>query len=99
MIETYGRPTGVWTCPDRAVPTRRFTWRRSLTAIMDVFLVYDGRVSITLYIAPAETIGASLQRARCAPVQDRDDAAAFPQTTGDALEAHRTATEPVAGMR
>src|SRR5262249_36055318 len=61
MHETYGTPTGIWDCPDtEGVPTRRFTWRHSLTTVMDVFLVYHGRVSLTLYVAPSEVIAHSL---------------------------------------
>lgn len=73
MNETYGRPTGYWDCPDTGgVPTRRFTWRKSTLTVMDVFLIYRGRVSLTLYIAPTESIGASLQRSRCRPVTEGD---------------------------
>ncbi|MFK7991661.1 MAG: hypothetical protein AB8I08_36930 [Sandaracinaceae bacterium] len=80
MNEQYGTPTGVWDCPDTGgVPTRRFTWRHGRTTIADIFLVYDGRVSVTLYIAPTGVIGASLQRARCQPVP-REQLNAFPVT-------------------
>lgn len=73
MNETYGRPTGYWDCPDTGgVPTRRFTWRKSTLTVMDVFLFYRGRVSLTLYLAPSETIGASLQRSQCRPVPAAD---------------------------
>ena len=73
MNETYGRPTGYWDCPDTGgVPTRRFTWRKSTLTVMDVFLIFRGRVSLTLYIAPSETIGASLQRSHCRPVSQAD---------------------------
>lgn len=73
MSETYGRPTGYWDCPDTGgVPTRRFTWRKSTITVMDVFLVFRGRVSLTLYIAPTESIGASLQRSHCRPVPAAD---------------------------
>jgi hypothetical protein len=69
MNETYGRPTGYWDCPDTGgVPTRRFTWRKSTLTVMDVFLIYRGRVSLTLYLAPTESIGRSLQRSQCRPV-------------------------------
>ena len=73
MNETYGRPTGYYDCPDTGgVPTRRFTWRKSTLTVMDVFLIYRGRVSLTLYIAPTESIGASLQRSVCRPVSEAD---------------------------
>ena len=64
MLETYGRPTGAYNCPDTGgVPTRRFTWRRAQTALADIFLVYGDRVSVTLDIAPAGGRGASLSSA------------------------------------
>jgi len=88
MNETYGSPTGVWDCPDaEGVPTRRFTWRKSLTTIADVFLIYRGRVSVTLYVAPSEVIGASLQRSRCVPVP-RERLANFPVATDAQIGAH-----------
>lgn len=68
MNERYGTPSGIWDCPDtQGLPTRRFTWRQSQTAIADVFLIYGDRVSLTLYIATPETIENSLRLARCAP--------------------------------
>lgn len=87
MNEQYGRPTGIWDCPDTGgVPTRRFTWRHSETTIMDVFLIYRGRVSVTLYIAPSSTIGASLQRAHCRPAAP-DQIATFPITSEEQMTA------------
>lgn len=81
MNDTYGSPTGVWDCPDtEGVPTRRFTWRRSLSTVMDVFLVFRGRVSLTLYIAPNEFIGASLARSHCHPTPPAEFGA-FPVAT------------------
>lgn len=69
MNERYGRPTGVWDCPDtEGLPTRRFTWRHAHAAIADVFLVYGGRVSLTLYVATPEAIARSLRLGHCAPV-------------------------------
>lgn len=86
MNEQYGTPTGVWDCPDTGgVPTRRFTWRHGRTTIADIFLVYEGRVSVTLYIAPTGVIGASLQRARCRPVS-REQLNAFPVTEAAQLQ-------------
>jgi len=83
MLETYGRPTGAYNCPDTGgVPTRRFTWRRAHTALADIFLVYGERVSVTLDIAPAETIGASLRRSSCQPIT-REQLGEFPAATVD----------------
>jgi len=88
MNETYGSPTGVWDCPDaEGVPTRRFTWRRSLVTVADVFLIFRGRISVTFYLAPSEVIGASLQRARCTPVP-RDRIGEFPIATDEQMAAH-----------
>ncbi len=88
MNETYGSPTGVWDCPDaEGVPTRRFTWRRSLVTVADVFLIFRGRISVTLYVAPSEVIGASLVRARCTPVA-RDHIGEFPIATDEQMSAH-----------
>ncbi len=86
MIEAYGRPGGAWDCPDTGgVPTRRFTWRRARTTLADIFLVYGDRISVTLYIAPTEVIGASLVRARCQPVQSYEQLLEFPTTSLDAI--------------
>lgn len=70
MSEQYGRPTGVWDCPrtNELPPTRRFTWRRAFAAVQDVILIYQGRVSITFYLAPGDEIERSLRRARCVPI-------------------------------
>lgn len=87
MNERYGTPTGIYDCPDtQGLPTRRFTWRRSQTAIADVFLVYGGRASLTLYIATPETIGASLARSRCGPVP-RERLDQFPVATPEQVQA------------
>lgn len=87
MVETYGRPTGVWDCPDTGgVPTRRFTWRRAETAIADILLIYGNRISQTLYIAPAGVIGASLRRAACRPVESREQLENFPITTVEQIQ-------------
>jgi hypothetical protein len=84
MIEEYGSPTGAWDCPDTGgVPTRRFTWRRAQTTLADIFLIYGDRISVTLYIAPTEVIGASLVRSRCQPVQSTEQLLNFPTTTLD----------------
>lgn len=86
MNERYGTPTGIWDCPTTGgVPTRRFTWRRSQTTISDVFLIYGGRVSLTLYIATSDQIGRSLQMARCTPVP-RDRIAEFPGATPEQMQ-------------
>ena len=65
----------------RVAHTRRFTWRHGRTTVSDVFLVYGGRVSVTLYIAPSGVIHRSLQMARCRPVRDREEAGTFPVTS------------------
>jgi len=79
MNEQYGTPTGVWDCPRTgSVPTRRFTWRHGQTTISDVFLVYGGQVSVTLYVAPTAVIGRSLRMAQCHPVRDRGQLGRFP---------------------
>lgn len=88
MNETYGAPTGIWQCPNTGgVPTRRFTWRHGRTTVMDIFLVYGGRVSVTLYIAPSSVAHASLLRANCRPVQSREEAIEFPVTTPEQMRA------------
>ncbi|MCA9607647.1 MAG: hypothetical protein KC619_18695 [Myxococcales bacterium] len=88
MNETYGAPTGIWQCPNTGgVPTRRFTWRHGRTTVMDIFLVYGGRVSVTLYIAPSGVAYASLMRAQCRPVQSREEAVEFPVTTPEQMRA------------
>jgi hypothetical protein len=87
MNEQYGTPTGVWDCPTTGdVPTRRFTWRRSYSAVSDVFLVYGDRVSLTLYIATSEQIGRSLAMASCTAVT-RESLERFPVATQEQLEA------------
>lgn len=81
MNEQYGSPTGVWDCPDTGgVPTRRFTWRHGRTTVSDVFLVYGGRVSVTLYVAPTPVIARSLRIGRC-HVITRDQLEHFPVAT------------------
>ncbi len=90
MNEQYGTPSGVWDCPDtQGLPTRRFTWRHSQTAISDVFLVYNNRASLTLYIATPETIGRSLRMSHCTPVP-RERLDQFPTATPEQI---RQATE------
>ena len=86
MNETYGSPTGIWSCPNTGgVPTRRFTWRHGRTTVSDIFLVYGGRVSVTLYIAPSAVIFSSLRRAACQPVQSAEEAGQFPVTTEEQM--------------
>ncbi len=71
MNTQYGSPTGVWDCPDTGgVPTRRFTWRHGATTVSDVMLVYGGRVSVTLYVAPSAVIGRSLRMGHCHPIRE-----------------------------
>lgn len=86
MNERYGTPSGVWDCPDtQGLPTRRFTWRHAQTAISDVFLVYNGRASVTLYIATPETIGTSLRMSHCTPVP-RERLDQFPTATPEQIQ-------------
>jgi hypothetical protein len=86
MIESYGRPTGAWDCPDTGgVPTRRFTWRRARTTLADIFLIYGDRISVTLFIAPTEVIGQSLARSRCVPVSSYEQLLEFPTTSLEAI--------------
>lgn len=86
MNEQYGTPSGVWDCPDtQGLPTRRFTWRHSQTAIADVFLVYNGRASLTLYLATPEIIGRSLRMSQCAPVP-RERLDQFPTATPEQIQ-------------
>ena len=86
MNERYGTPTGAWDCPDtQGLPTRRFTWRQAQTAIADVFLVYNGRASVTLYIATPDTIGRSLRMSACRPVP-RERLDQFPTATPEQIQ-------------
>jgi len=86
MNEEYGRPTGIWDCPQTGgVPTRRFTWRGSEVALADIFLVHPGGVSVTLYIAATETIGLSLRRSACHPVEG-DAIGTFPTATAEQID-------------
>lgn len=86
MNERYGTPNGVWDCPDtQGLPTRRFTWREAQTAVSDVFLLYNGRVSLTLYIATPETIGRSLRMSRCVPVP-RERLDQFPTASPEQIQ-------------
>ncbi len=86
MNERYGTPSGIWDCPDtEGVPTRRFTWRHSHTAIADVFLIYNNRASLTFYIATPETIQRSLHMSQCAPVP-RERLEQFPTATPEQIQ-------------
>ncbi|MBL8677777.1 MAG: hypothetical protein JNK05_01325 [Myxococcales bacterium] len=80
LQQTYGRPTGIWDCPEtqEAPPLRRFTWRREGASLMEAVLIHGNTVSITLVVSPTEDIGAALQYSRCAPVQNADQLARFP---------------------
>lgn len=85
MNDQYGTPTGIYDCPNTGgVPTRRFTWRHGETTVSDVFLVYGGRVSVTLYIAPNAIILRSLRMAGCRPV-GADQIGQFPVTSPDQM--------------
>ena len=90
MNEQYGSPTGIWDCPDtEGLPTRRFTWRRAVTTVSDVFLVHPGGVSVTLYIAPSEVIERSLRMSSCRPVRSREELETFPVATAEQIQAQR----------
>ncbi|MGE0788016.1 MAG: hypothetical protein AB7S26_20240 [Sandaracinaceae bacterium] len=85
MNDQYGSPTGIWDCPQTGgVPTRRFTWRHGETTVSDVFLVYGGRVSVTLYIAPNVIIQRSLRMSACTPTAAAD-IGVFPVTTEEQM--------------
>ncbi|HJL47706.1 MAG TPA: hypothetical protein RMG45_17760, partial [Polyangiaceae bacterium LLY-WYZ-15_(1-7)] len=89
MNEQYGRPTGVWRCSAQSaagVPTLRFTWRKSHVSVQDIFLVHPGGVSITLYVAPTETIRQSLTIGGCRPVRSREDLDDLPFATPEMLQ-------------
>jgi hypothetical protein len=87
MIAQYGTPTGIWDCPNTGgVPTRRFTWRHGETTVSDVMLLYGGRVSVTLYVAPSAIIGRSLRMGACRPVESREQLEQFPTATPEQVE-------------
>lgn len=86
MNERYGTPSGVFDCPDtQGLPTRRFVWRESQTAVSDVFLLYNGRVSLTLYVASPDTILRSLRLASCVPVP-RERLDQFPTASPEQIQ-------------
>jgi hypothetical protein len=90
MNERYGAPSGVWDCPDTGgVPTRRFTWRAAHTTVSDVFLIYGGRVSATLYVAPTEVIERSLSISGCRPLESREALDLFPVASPEQMGAAR----------
>lgn len=87
MNAQYGTPTGIWDCPNTGgVPTRRFTWRHGETTVSDVMLLYGGRVSVTLYVAPSAIIARSLRMGACRPVQSREQLEQFPTATPEQVE-------------
>lgn len=86
MNERYGTPSGVYDCPDtQGLPTRRFVWRESQTAVSDVFLLYNGRVSLTLYVASPDTILRSLRLGNCVPVP-RERLDQFPTASPEQIQ-------------
>lgn len=100
MNEQYGTPTGIWDCPQTGnVPTRRFTWRHGETAISDIFLIYGGRVSVTLYIAPSSIIERSLRMAACRPVQSREQLESFPIATPEQMQNPEAPPSPPPNVR
>lgn len=89
MNDHYGRPSGIWDCSaqsEAGVPTRRFTWRHEDVSVQDVLLIHESGISLTLYVAPTEIIGRSLQLNACSPLQSRDDLGHFPIATDEHLE-------------
>lgn len=89
MNDHYGRPSGIWDCSaesEAGVPTRRFTWRGEDVSIQDVLLIHESGISLTLYVAPTELIGRSLQLNACQPLRSRDDLGHFPIATDEHLE-------------
>ena len=83
MNEKYGVPTGAWNCKDdEGIPTRRFTWRRELATLSDIFLTYGDRISVTQHIAPSEITIQSLQKSHCEVVSG-EEIAVFPEVPAD----------------
>jgi cell division protein FtsB len=79
MNDQYGRPTGIWDCPNTGgVPTRRFTWRHGETTVSDVFLIRGDQASVTLYLAPSGVIERSLRMGECRPLRSAEEIGAFP---------------------
>jgi hypothetical protein len=80
LQQKYGRPTGIWDCPETAEssPMRRFTWRREGASMMEAVLIHGQSVSITLVVTPTEDVATALQRSRCAPVQSAEQLERFP---------------------
>jgi hypothetical protein len=95
MNAQYGTPTGLWDCPDTAgVPTRRFTWRHGETTVSDVILVYGGRVSVTLYVAPSAIIARSLRMGTCRPITSAEELDQFPVASPEQVDGARGRTAP-----
>jgi hypothetical protein len=71
MAHRYGRPTGMWDCPetDEAPPVRRITWRREAASVMEAVLIYGRSIGLTLIVAGNGDIGNALNRSRCHPVE------------------------------
>lgn len=87
MHDRYGAPTGIWDCRDGSgIGTRRFTWRRSHTALADILLTYAGRVSVTLYATTNEQMARSLRRAGCQPTPP-DQIDQFPTSSPEQIQA------------
>ncbi len=88
MFDRYGLPTGIWNCPPSGaarVPMRRFTWRRDAVSMQDILLIHPQGVSLTLYIAPTETIRASLAVSHCAAVQTPEQLDSLPMATQEEM--------------
>ena len=60
---------------------------------MDVFLIYGERISLTLYIAPTETIQRSLALGNCRPVA-RENLDSFPVVSPETMRARAGAGAP-----
>lgn len=86
MHDRYGAPTGIWDCRDAGgIATRRFTWRRSHTALADILLVYGGRVSVTLYATTNEQMAQSIRRSGCVPTP-RDQIEQLPTSSPEQIQ-------------
>jgi len=100
MNDRYGPPTGIWNCSAQSaagVPTRRFTWREENVTVQDILLVHPGGVSLTLYVAPTEMIGASLQLGGCRPVTNREELSDLEVATPEQLQGREVQPEAPPG--
>jgi len=76
MRDRYGDPKLVARCTERSaagVPTLRFVWGDERVVLQDIFLVHPSGVSVTLYLAPADTLADSFTAGGCLPVRSREE--------------------------